>query len=271
MSMPTRTATPAQSGILRRYQPARPNLPSEVRPAPRQRQATREHTPTSGRSARLRAAFAAWQEARRDRPVPPPSNPRSRRRGVRWFLVQLGLAILLGLLALHIVSHQPGGASQRPAPVQQATAPAPSPPSTGAARGTPPSTVEPQPPAVVVATFLSAYFSWKATDPDTAYAQHWLPYVAPDARRDLLMAAPRLALDKGADSAANSPAPAVAQAARPGEPTQVAWTIQVLPPGGEQVTWQPRHIQASLTLIQTSSGWQVVSMTWTSSPTGGTA
>lgn len=258
MDTSPRPRTQAGSGVFTRPRPG----PSKM-PVPSGRD---QPAPTASRSARLRAAFAAWQEAQRTLPEAPAKRPRARRRGLRWFLVRLGLAALLGWLALHLMPHQPGAARQPqpPVPTTPASTPgrAPSAPAASATANQQDSAAQ------AAATFLAASFTWQATDTDNAYAERWLALVAPDARRDLLLAAPRLTLDQGADTAAQSPTPALD--AVPGQLGQVQarWTIQVLPAGGEQVAWQPRQIEATLTLIQTTTGWQVTALTWTSSPGG---
>jgi hypothetical protein len=79
---------------------------------------------------------------------------------------------------------------------------------------------------------------------------------------------PRIVLDNGNDSAAQSPALVIPAGAAgiQGSSAQVSitWTIQVMPPSSENVTWQTRQIQATVWLMQTETIWQVLNLTWQS-------
>lgn len=272
MPTPPRLAERHKSGVLVRRAGTRwPDAaPLDDGPQPARQPAWSSADPEP-RNTRLPAALAAWQEARRALPASPAPKPRARRLGLRSFVLRLALALVLGVLVLHLVPHQQVASTAMPSPRSGGSAHVTS----GAGQTPLPASTTPaeqaSPLAQVATSFLSAYFSWQATDTDNAYAGRWLPDVAPAARRDLLLASPRLTLDSGADSAAESPAPLLSAEVLQRGPAQVVWTIQVLPPGGEQVAWQPRQIVARLSLIQTTTGPQVISITWTSSPEGGTA
>ncbi len=122
------------------------------------------------------------------------------------------------------------------------------------------------------AAFLAAYFSWDARDTDASYAQRWQPYVAPPALPALISSEPLLTLDHGNDVSAKSPMPLMPQPATQqatGASFVVAWTIQVLPEGGEGAAWQPRQVQATLSLVKAADGtWMVNTVVWSSQ--GGT-
>ena len=177
----------------------------------------------------------------------------------------LGLALLLpGLWAL---SQLVATSTPTSPPRGQATLPLNASATSSAVSSTPAASV-PRSLQQVTAHFLAAYFTWSAGDNDAAYTSRWRPFVADGAARDLLQAAPHLTLDGGNDGAASSPVPVIPASAVAGDSqqaqVQVTWAIQVLPPGGELVQWQPRRIQARVDLLQGASGWLIALVTWSS-------
>ena len=120
----------------------------------------------------------------------------------------------------------------------------------------------------VTATFLQDFFSWDGAESDQTYITGWAKFVAPRVVATLDTAAPRLLLDSGNDSAAQSPAPTIsagsAQIQGQNAQVQAAWTIQVAPPAAEQVIWQTRQVQATVWLTQSGTTWLVTNLTWQS-------
>lgn len=271
---PTAPPRPPPGGLLRRaFQQAHPPVPPE-------RWLTQDHAPRPSRSqSPVRRSVGSRQAPRvPSAPAATPAastSPASRGRPSRWML--LGLVLALILAGIWAVAHRSAPTSTQAPPTSRATlgpnAPTSMTPSASAS-GTP-STAASTPSASAIKSiqqdstqFLAAYFTWSASDSNDTYLSHWRPFVADAALRDLSQAAPRLSLDEGNDSAAASLAPAIptsaVQISSQHAQVQVIWTIQVLPPGAELVQWQTRQIQATLSLVQNASGWQIVSVTWTS-------
>gem|GEM_PF-3031145 len=148
--------------------------------------------------------------------------------------------------------------------------PVPTAPATVAPTATPDKT-RPSSAEQVTAACLSAYFTWNGGESDQSYIMGWSEYVAPRAVATLDTTSPRLWLDNGDDSDAQSPVPAIpagsAQIQGHIAQVQAAWTIQVVPPSSEQITWQARQIQAMVWLIQSGNTWLITDLTWQSSGT----
>ncbi len=257
-------------GLLRRaFQQAEPPVPPEQwltqeRPALAVRSQPAASQPASRREV------SQGQQARPAAPTPPASRSKSS----RW--IMLGSVLVLILAGIWAVKHPSASIPAQSAQAGRATPASNLPTATApaSASGTP-SAASPTPSASATtgiqqlsAAFLAAYFTWSASDSDATYTSHWHPFVADTAARDLVQAAPRLTLDDGNDGAATSAAPTIpasaVQISGKQARVQVAWTIRVLPDGGELVQWQTRRIQATLTLIASASGWQIAGAVWTS-------
>jgi hypothetical protein len=127
----------------------------------------------------------------------------------------------------------------------------------------------PETPQYLTARFLAVYWSWSATQTMQGYIASWRPMVTEGALIDLEQASPRLTLDGGNESAARSVAPTIAAGAVQqfaGDQAEVAvsWTIQVLR-AGDGALWMPLQVQAAVDLVQTSTGWLVSLLNWTTS------
>jgi hypothetical protein len=229
---------------------------------------SRTHTP-SVPAERRKPRLSRWQAAREVlsshlQALPEPSTVPPPRLGRRGRVVSYSIAALLlvgvcvvAALGQH-VGRSPAPAAGSPQPLLSASVPISSP--TAVSAGTLP---DPQ-----AAAFLAAYFSWDARDTDSTYAQRWQPYVAPSALPALVSSEPLMTLDHGNDVAAKSPMPVMPPPAtqqETGASFVVAWTIQVLPEGGEGAAWQPRQVQAALSLVKAANGtWMVNTVVWSS-------
>jgi hypothetical protein len=229
---------------------------------------SRKHIPSAG-AERPKPRLSGFQAAREVlsshlQALPEPSAGPPPRLGRRGRVVSYSIAALLlvgvcvaAALGQHVGS-SPAPAAGSPQPLLSASVPISSPSAVSA--GT---LQDPQ-----AAAFLAAYFSWDARDTDSTYAQRWQPYVAPSALPALVSSEPLFTLDNGNDVAAKSPMPTLLPPAtqqETGAAFVVAWTIQVLPEGGEGAAWQPRHVQAALSLMEAANGtWLVNAVVWSS-------
>jgi hypothetical protein len=196
-----------------------------------------------------------------------------RSRSNRWIRLGVVLAIILagiwGVSLLPLSTLFTSTLHSTPVPQTSAsTVPQSGTPGTSSAASPTPSALAITDIQQITATFLAAYFTWSASDSDEAYTSHWRPFVADAAARDLIQAAPRSTLDAGNDGAATSQPPAIppsaVQIGNQQALVQMAWTIQVLPAGGELIQWQTRRVQATLSLIKNASSWQITQASWTS-------
>ncbi len=156
-----------------------------------------------------------------------------------------------------VVGREPGSPTASVSPEGKPPAPTPTMP------------VVPETPQHLTARFLAAYWSWSATQTMQGYIASWRPMVTEGALIDLEQASPRLTLDGGNESAAGSVAPTIAAGAVQqfaGDQAEVAvsWTIQVLR-AGEGALWMSLQVQATVDLVQTSTGWLVSLLNWTTS------
>lgn len=182
---------------------------------------------------------------------------------IAWGLAAL---VIVGAV-LFFFSHGNAGNAPTRSVGQVTGSPNASVPSGKSPAPSPTAQVIPETPQHLTARFLMAYWSWSATETGQSYLNSWRPLVADRALTDLEASSPRLTLDSGNDGAARSAAPTIeASAVRqlPGDQAEVAvrWTIEVLR-AGEGAQWTPRRVQATVDLIQTSTGWLVSLLNWT--------
>jgi hypothetical protein len=272
-----------RAGLLSPRQEAdRPRVPpaewlQPARPIPQRLGRASAPLPPQPKSNQLLAGSHQHQPLPRrpllgDDPGPLPRKPLGARG--RWIIRGVVLAIILAGLFIAFTEGRTTPAASTPAHHQatpgqttmpSGTQPTPPPTTTPAATPTTSPAVSPQ---RLAAQFLAAYFHWTATQSDQDYRAAWRALVGSASVADLTMAAPRLTLDGGTDSAATSPLPDIPSAAVVSQHGQariaLTWTIQVLPAGGELVQWQPRRIQATLTLMQSQTSWVVRTIRWTS-------
>ncbi len=259
-------------GLLRRaFQQTQPSVPPE-------QWLTRERPSISSRQITARQPAHPRQAPPGPYARPPvpedAASPDARSRSNRWIMLGIVLVLLLG--GLWAIGHLGAGvstqSSQTPRPTLAPNAPTPT-AHPASASATPAASPTPTASAAssirqITVQFLAAYFTWSVGESNEAYISRWRSFVADAAARDLIQSAPRLTLDAGDDSAASNSAPTIPTSAIKISSQQaqvhVAWTIRVLPPGGEQVQWQPRRIQATITLMQGASGWQITNAAWSS-------
>lgn len=266
-------AQPGQrAGLLRAPQTARATTPGA---APMQTPAgTRAAAPAPARAARDRrwslGRGSNFLQGIADRRAARPTlqSPQPLGRRTRFLLQLVTMMIFLGAIWF-ILGHAGNG---QPSLAPNATTAINGQPTTGAP-GSAASTAAPGKSAPlsaeqVTATFLQSFFSWDGAESDQTYITGWAKFVAPRVVATLDTAAPRLLLDSGNDSAAQSPAPTIsdgsAQIQGQNAQVQAAWTIQVAPPAAEQVIWQTRQIQATVWLTQSGTTWLVTNLTWQS-------
>lgn len=212
------------------------------------------------------------------RPGDPSFDLKSQHLGPRGRWIVRGLVLAIIVAGLLIAVHQ-GNLSASPTTSRSQTTPgqAATPGRAGAARpATPqPESTQTPPPTVgaasqpqdTAAAFLAAYFSWSASESDQAYIETWRTLVQGTSVADLAAASPRLALDGGNDDQAKSTLPSIPASAVTSQREQAhilfAWTILVLPAGGELVQWEPRSISATIDLLHTGTGWAISNIGWT--------
>ena len=259
-----------RAGLLRAPQAAPTPTPGA---APAQRPAgTRAAAParaSGGRHWSLGGGSSFLQgiaDRRAARPTQPSPQPPGRR--TRFLLQLVTMMVFLGAVWF-ILGHAGNGQPSLPpnattAINRQATTGAPG----SAASTASPGKSAPLSAEQVTATFLQSFFSWDGAESDQTYITGWAKFVVPRVVATLDTAAPRLLLDSGNDSAAQSPAPTIpdgsAQVEGQNAQVQAAWTIQVAPPAAEQVIWQTRQIQATVWLTQSGTTWLVTNLTWQS-------
>lgn len=266
-------AQPGQRAGLLRAPQAAPTPASGA--APKQTPTgTRAAAPAPARASRGRRwslgggsnFLQGMAEQRAARPTLQSQPPLGRR--TRFLLQLVTLLVFLGAVWF-ILGHTGNGQSSLPpnattAINRQATTGAPG----SAASTASPGKSGPLSAGQVTATFLQSFFSWDGAESDQTYITGWAKFVAPRVVATLDTAAPRLLLDSGNDSAAQSPAPTIsdgsAQIQGQNAQVQAAWTIQVAPPAAEQVIWQTRQIQATVWLTQSGTTWLVTNLTWQS-------
>ncbi len=285
-----------RAGLLRAFQTsdalaagaATGQTPAESRAAPVVDQAPKSRRLGLGRGGGFGGRLAGRRAA--SSAIKPPLSPGGRTR----FIVRLVLLLVfLGAVWFFFVKASGGpstlspgataSSNGQPTIVSGATAPSNGQPTPGTTN-TPvptasatlaptatPGKTRPSSAEQVTAACLSAYFTWNGGESDQSYIMGWSEYVVPRAVATLDTTAPRQWLDNGDDSDAQSPVPAIpagsAQIQGHTAQVQVAWTIQVVPPSSEQITWQARQIQAMVWLIQSGNTWLITDLTWQSSGT----
>lgn len=188
----------------------------------------------------------------------------------RWIIWGLLAAVLLGVWLVKAAPWDQLASAGGPAGQPQASPTGTLAPATAKPSVQPTATRTPAPtPQQVTARFLGAYFTWTGDDTDFTYADRWKAYVAPAYLAALEQSAPRLTIDAGNDLEGKSPIPTISatnvQITQTYAQVPINWTIQVLPPGGEQAIWESRHIQATVALMQNgTAGWQVTDVNWIS-------
>lgn len=266
-------AQPGQrAGLLRAPQAARATTPGAApaqtpagtrAAAPRPARASKDHRWSLGGGSDFWQGMAERRAARPSLPSPQPLGRRTR------FLLQL-VTMLVFLGAVWFILGRAGNGQPSLPPNattainRQATTDAPG----SAASTASPGKSAPLSAEQVTATFLQSFFSWDGAESDQTYITGWAKFVAPRVVATLDTAAPRLLLDSGNDSAAQSPAPTIpngsAQVQGQNAQVQASWTIQVAPPAAEQVIWQTRQVQATVWLTQSGTTWLVTNLTWQS-------
>lgn len=247
--------------------PAAPQLPSDAGSSP---------SPYTG-SKKIPATRARNREHMAPRRPAPlwddPGDFHIKPLGARGRWIVRGLVFLILLTGLLLTLTQRGDPSTTSTPIQHQATPARSSSPTGTPATSHPTSTPTTSSARklqdAASQFFEAYFSWSGGESEQAYLASWQDLVVHTSFSSLATASPRLALDNGNDSQATCAAPSIPVDAIEQQGNQAhvifTWSIQVLPAGGELATWQIRHIQATIDLIQTTPGWLVSNIGWTSS------